>query len=282
MIPWQILRTELKIHHKNVVQDWTKLLDSGVGELECLAFLRENAGFFFCNDGRSLVAIAELEFGADFRPDFVVAHDMSSYGFLYEFIEIESPTESAFVSKSAPSARLNSAVGQISQWQLWLQGNREQARKILPSSEFWRRDRLAAAYTIVIGRREDGEDFNHLRNHYADKVDVQIRSFDYLTERARERTFAPVPILSSVEMDAVDPNLRNELANPFRKAISSGVWRANAPKLSDYHMVARNARTLVNIAQTSDRQASFVKDWEALPEETRNFYIAQAAEWIKP
>lgn len=81
LIPWQTLRTELRSHRDHVVQDWMGLLDSGAGERECVKFLNEHAGFFFCDSSRSLIAISELELGADFRPDFVVTHDFSSFGF---------------------------------------------------------------------------------------------------------------------------------------------------------------------------------------------------------
>src|SRR5688572_16839666 len=137
IVPWSVLHTDLRKHHRAVIDAWTSLLDTSPGERECLQFIRDHAGFLLCDSWRALIAVAELEFGADLRPDFVVAHDRSSAGFVYELIEIEEPGSKAFVAKGSPSARLSSAVGQIQQWQLWLQGNRDAARKILPSNELW-------------------------------------------------------------------------------------------------------------------------------------------------
>lgn len=185
--PWQVLNTDLRDHRERVVRDWTLLLDDGAGERACLAFLRDHAGFFFCDSARRLMAISELELGADFRPDFVVANDLSSYGLFYEFIEVEDPNENAMNSKAQPSARLNAAISQVQRWRLWLDANRAIAKKVLPSREFWKRDRLAARYTIIIGRRRDADEWSFLRNYYSDQLGIQIRSFDHLTDTLTER-----------------------------------------------------------------------------------------------
>jgi hypothetical protein len=154
LIPWQVLRTDLRAHRDAVVNSWVQLLDGGAGERPCLDFLKDHAGFFFCDSIHRLVAISELELGADLRADFVVAYDQSSYGLYYEFIEIEDPNTNPYSAKRQPSARLSGAVSQIMQWQMWLEANRDGAKKILPSHEFWTNDRLPATYTIIIGRRK--------------------------------------------------------------------------------------------------------------------------------
>jgi hypothetical protein len=279
LIPWQILRTDLRAHRDSVVRDWVQLLDDRAGEVACLNFLKNHAGFFFCDSGRRLLAISELELGADFRADFVVADDLSSYGFYYEFIEIEDPNEAPYTSKKQPSARLSGAVSQIMQWRKWLEANRESAKKILPSHEFWTNDNLPAKYTIIIGRRKDMEDWTGLRNQYSNEIDIRIRSFDQLTEVLQEQPFGPVPNLASGEMDGVESIVRNALVNPFRTAISSAEWRKVAPRLFDYHMAAKNAETLVGLASTNARLVSFLADWEALPAEKRDFYLEQT-QWL--
>jgi len=279
LIPWQILRADLRAHRDRVVHDWVQLLDDRVGERACLNFLKNHAGFFFCDSGRRLLAISELELGADLRVDFVVADDLSSFGFYYEFIEIEDPDENPYTSKRQPSARLSGAVSQIMQWRMWLEGNRETAKKILPSHEFWTNDHLPARYTIIIGRRKDAEDRTDLRNYYSNEIDIRIRSFDHLTEVLQERYFSPLPNLASGEMDGVDPIVRNELVNPFRTAISSSEWRKVAPRIFDYHMAAKNAETLVGLASTNARLTPFLADWDALPAEKRHFYLEQA-QWL--
>jgi hypothetical protein len=138
LIPWQALRTELRSHRDHVVQNWIELLSSGAGERDCVKFLNEHAGFFFCDSSRSLITIAELELGADFRPDFVVTHDFSSLGFSYEFIEVQDPNEQPLKTNGQFSNGLNEAIAQITKWHKWLTGNRDTAKRILPSrSEAW-------------------------------------------------------------------------------------------------------------------------------------------------
>jgi hypothetical protein len=130
-------------------------------------------------------------------------------------------------------------------------------------------------YTVIIGRRNDEAELAHMRNKYSDMTDVQIRSFDYLTDMLSERMFSPVPILSSMEMNQVEPRLRNELVNPFRKAIPSGEWRKLTPKLDLDHMSAKNIDLLINATTCNYRLAPFLEDWERLPEEKRRL------EWEK-
>ncbi len=275
LVPWQVLSSDLRSHRDAVANDWVRLLDSGEGERACVKFLHEHAGFFFCDSGRRLLAISELELGADFRPDFVVATDMSSSGLVYEFIEIEDPNQNPFTLAGQPSARLNGAVNQIIGWDTWIRGNQQLAKKLLPSREFWTHDRLVVRYTIITGRRAQHEKWTHSRNLFSDRVDVQIRSFDHLTDELLERYFAPFPNLASVEMDNADEFVRNQLVNPFRRAISSAVWREAALKLHDDHMNAKNIDLLVSLASTSDRLAPFLQDWGSLPVEKRSFYINQ-------
>lgn len=282
LIPWQILRADLRAHRDSVVRDWMQLLDSRAGERACVAFLKDHAGFFFCDSFRRLVAIAEMELGADLRADFVVGFDQSSYGFYYEFIEIEEPDTNPYTEKGQPSARLNGAVSQVMQWQSWLDANREAAKKILPSHEFWTNDRLPIIYTIIIGRRNDAVDYTKLRNYYSDMVNIQIRSFDHLTEVVQEGVFSPVPILASSEMDAVDPVVRNRLVNPFRTAITSADWRKAAPRLADYHMAAKNAEILVGLTSTNARLEPFLTDWKGFQVDERRFYLEQAQWAARP
>jgi len=277
LIAWQTLRSELRSHRDLVVQDWIALLDSGAGERDCVKFLNQHAGFFFCDSSHQLIAISELELGADFRPDFVVTRDLSSFGFSYEFIEIQDPNEQPLKLDGQLSKGLNEALSQITKWDKWLAGNKDTAKKILPSREFLKDDRLVASYTIIIGRRKNQDALLPLRNCYSDNFhwSIQIRSFDYMTETLRERYFAPLPNLASVEMDQVDVGVRNQLVNPFRMAVPSAEWRKVASILEDRHMSAKNAVTFVKLASTNSRLQPFLEAWQNLPEIKRNHYLDQ-------
>jgi hypothetical protein len=273
LIPWQTLRTTLRSHHDQVVQDWIELLESGAGERAGMKFLNEHAGFFFCDSSRRLITISEFELGADFRPDFVVTHDFSSFGFSYEFIEIQDPNEQPLKTDGQFSKGLNEAVAQITKWNKWLAGNKDTAKRILPSREFLRDDRLAARYTIIIGRRKNQDSLLALRNYNSDNLNIQIRSFDYLTETLQERYFAPLPNLASFEMDQVDTVVRNKLVNPFRMAIPSAEWRRVVSTLEDRHMSAKNAATFVNVASANTRLQPFLEAWQDLSEVKRQVYL---------
>lgn len=283
LIPWQSLNADLRIHHDHVVRDWVSLLASEPGELACLRFLKEHAALFFSDSARRLIVISELELGADFRPDFVVAHDLSSYGFSYEFIELQDPNEQPLKNNGWYSDGVNEAISQITRWRKWLAGNVDTAKRLLPSREFRRTGRLVAKYTIVAGRRKAEDRLLSDRNYQSDNFDdISIRSFDYLTDLLQERLFAPVPILASTEMDQVELVLRNRLVNPFRVAIKSSAWRRAAEILEDDHMTAKNAGTLIEMATTNSRLETFLKGWAELPEASRQFYLNQIDKIANP
>ena len=75
------------------------------------------------------------------------------------------------------------AYSQIQEWKLWLDANRPEAKRILPSKSFDCYDTPYFKYTIVIGRRDKTEQFLHLRNKSERDWNIEIRSFDYLTDR---------------------------------------------------------------------------------------------------
>lgn len=276
LIPWQILNADLRIHRDHVVRAWVDLIDSGPGERACLKFLKEHAGLFFCDSARRLVTISELELGADYQPDFVVANDLSSYGFSYEFVELQDPKEPPLKQNGQYSDGVNEALSQITKWRRWLDGNKDTAKRILPSREFRRTGRFKPKYTIIAGRRTNEDRLLADRNYQSDNFqDISIRSFDHLTDVLRERMFAPLPILASAEMDRVELSLRNRLVNPFRTAIQSAQWRKAVEVLEDDHMAAKNAATLIALTSANNRLEPFLRAWEDLPEAKRQFYLSQ-------
>jgi hypothetical protein len=136
--------------------------------------------------------------------------------------------------------------------------------------------RFSAKYTIIAGRRKSQDRLLTERNYHTDNFDdLQIRSFDYLTEIVQERYFAPLPNLASVEMDQVSLAVRNELVNPFRMAIPSAEWRKVAAILEDDHMAAKNASILVDLVSANTRLQAFVDAWQELSEERRQVYTEQ-------
>ena len=209
--------------------------------------------------------------------------DLSSYGFSYEFIEIQDPNEPPLKQNGQFADGVNEGLSQITKWRRWLDGNRDGAKRVLPSREFRRHGRLSAKYTIIAGRRTDRDRLLIDRNYHSDNFDdVQIRSFDRLTEILQEHSFAPLPILASAEMDQVELALRNSLVNPFRMAIPSAKRRKAAEILEDDHMSAKNAAILVELAETNTRLQPFLNAWQNLPEAIRQLYFDQIDFFLNP
>ncbi|WP_422931907.1 Shedu anti-phage system protein SduA domain-containing protein [Singulisphaera sp. PoT] len=255
--------------------EWQALLaDQKATEPSYLRYIRENAGFFLCDSQRSLISISELQFGADYRPDFVVATDEASYGFKYELIELESPHDIVYKKSVDPSAHLTEAINQVQKWQLWLDANRAEAKRLFPSKQFQAFDKPNFDFLIIIGRREALQAHLHMRNYNADSLSIRIRSFDYLTDRLFQRYFYSLPFQFSDEMNNLSPILRNKLVNPFAKSFTSGEWRGitGSFQLNPTHMVAKNADLLILRMKYNDRLSSFMLDWDALPDDEKNRY----------
>lgn len=272
-ISWDTLKDPENIgHYRSVCTEWRALLNSSTEkEMAYLKYLHEHAGFFFHNSRNRLLSISEFEFGSDLRADFVVCEDRASYGFEYEFIEIESPNDNIYTARGNPSAALTTAVNQIQQWRHWLISHREEAKKILPSKSFIVTDQPAFKYTIIIGRRNFSADYLHMRNMFAEQMNIQIRSFDYLTDKLLQRRFDDIPIICSCEFETLDLTTKNQLANPFFTSLKSAEWRkiVKAPSFDTVHMMANNAAIILQNKKANSRLAGFINDWNNLPANVR-------------
>lgn len=277
---WQALRTkEISTHYFDVVLKWNELLsDKNNNEPIFLKFLHENAGMFFHDSKRRLISISEFEFGADLRADFVICQDRSSYGFEYEFVEVESPNDSVYTKKGIPSSHLSEAINQIQQWRMWIDANRAEAKRILPSKSFIVADEPAFKYTIIIGRRDQSEDYLHMRNNLGRQLGIEIRSFDHLTDKLMERRFDATPKLYSSQVNELEFSTKNQLANPFSKSFKSSVWRkmVKSPKFSSHHMISTNAKLILDNRELNDGYDGFLKNWFAVDITIRNMLFRLA------
>lgn len=278
---WNALRWEKETsYYYEIIDTWKSMLeDTQLTEHHFLNFLSKNAGFFLHNSDNALISISELELGADYRVDFVVCHDFLSYGFEYEFIEIESPTDAVYTRKGSPSARLIEAYSQIQKWRLWIEANRAEAKRILPSKSFIYFDAPYFKYTIIIGRRKETAEFLHLRNQFGKDVNIEIRSFDYLTDKLLARQhFSVTPSIQSEDFKQLDFKIRNELANPFAEAFKSSVWRemTRSGILCDSHMIAKNAEVLLSKRTLNDAMNDFLDYWFSLDLKKRQRLLEEA------
>ena len=171
-----VLHAEAKHIVQKIRARWIDLLEHpGETEEAYHSYLAAHAGMFLSDGCYKIPVISKLRLGADLVTDFVTTIDRASYGFTYEFIEIETPNSAPYIQSGAPSSRLTGAVQQIQNWQLWLDANRSEAKKLFPSKEFIYFDRPSFTFTIIIGRRDDSQQWLHLRNNYSQRLGIEIQ-----------------------------------------------------------------------------------------------------------
>ena len=217
--------------------------------------------------------LSQLRLGADLITDFVLGFDRGSEGFAYELIEIESPHTPPYNADGTPSRRMNVALQQIRDWKQWIDANRnEESRRLFPSKDLIMFGRSVFRYTIIIGNRSNSAAHLGRRNHLAQDAGISIRSFEYLTDRLRQRMYLNVFDNSSPECERLPEDVRNRLVNPFNKAIPQSDWNylVKDPRFAPFHMVACNADLLIRTWNQSDLLNRFNAEWASLPDERRH------------
>jgi len=134
-----------------------------------LAPLAQPGGKIWCLDRPRL--------GSEFVPDFLLA-SVTSIGFLWTMIELESPTGRPLTRVGLPAKKLAEALKQIRDWRTWLTDNVAYARGELGLKDI---DSVCAAF-VVIGRRA-GLDPKQIKTYRALSADgVIVMSYDRLLE----------------------------------------------------------------------------------------------------
>jgi Domain of unknown function (DUF4263) len=87
-------------------------------------------------------------FGSEWVPDFLLA-TITSVGFRWVMVELESPNEKALTKAGLPANKLAEALKQIRDWRTWLSDNVAYARGELGLKDI---EASCPAY-IIIGRR---------------------------------------------------------------------------------------------------------------------------------
>ncbi len=227
-----------------IEEAWRSLLDAGAPETTLTEFVARHAGFFLGPQPETHFVLRELRLGADYSIDFVVPTDNASVGVSYELIECERPDTPAFNSKGDPSQRLTHAISQILDWKMWLNGNTAEMRNLFPApAQVGPGYEIAFTYTIVIGRRSEGDRHVAKRNALAEMHGITIRSFDWLTDRLRTAKGAPPgPLTPCTEANGVAYEHAYVLKNPFYVALGDAEWRTLRGALRHHpHLVATNA-----------------------------------------
>jgi len=137
-----------------------------------LAPLLPPGGAFWCLD--------RPRFGAEWIPDFLLA-SVTSVGFLWVLIELESPNRNALTKGGLPALKLAEAQRQVRDWRTWLTDNVAYARGQLGLTDI---EGTCRAY-IVIGRR-GGLDPKHAKTFRALSTDhTTVMSYDRLRDAMR-------------------------------------------------------------------------------------------------
>ena len=222
MHDWLSLNKTRKDIVTELIRDWNNLLDKKEKEEVYHSFLAEHAGFFLA-DETAFAVISKLKLGAELETDFVIIRDGYSNGTIYEFIEIEKPWSGLFNEKGIPSKDFNTSLQQIRDWKRWLIDNKSYFRKYLPTANTRVINNSNLKFKIVIGRRDNPIINLEKRFQIASDNNIEIRSFDSLTDKLSSRFFMPYSTLNDKEK--LSDDILAKIVNPFNKALTDSDWR---------------------------------------------------------
>lgn len=213
--------------YSDIILEWRSLLeDKSQNELAYQSFLQKTPAIFLTTS-ESYLVVSKLKLGSDYETDFVIVEEGYSDGTVYELIEIESPHTNLFDLKGKPTAKFNAALQQIRDWKRFLINNKNEFKKIFPieSTKIIKDSKLR--FKIVIGRRSDNLEHIEKRRQIAELENIEIVSFDRLTDLAKSRRqFSDVAQIYSAQMKDIAFELQNRLANPFYECINDSDWRS--------------------------------------------------------
>lgn len=213
--------------YRKIISQWERLLnDTSLKESEYHAFLKKTPAIFLILI-ESYLVISKLKLGSGYETDFVVVEEGYSDGTIYNLIEIESPHTKLFDNKGNLTAKFNSALQQIRDWKRFLSSNKNEFKRIFPTTSTKVIKDSKLRFTIVIGRRSDNLEELEKRRQIAEETNIEIMSFDRLTDMAiGRRQCSDVPLIYAAQMDNIPYILRNKLANPFFNCVSDSQWRS--------------------------------------------------------
>ena len=124
--------------------------------------------------------------GSEFVPDFLLA-SITSVGFRWTMVELESPNEKALTKSGLPAKKLAEALKQIRDWRTWLTDNVAYARAELGLKDI----EANCSACVIIGRRGslDPKQVKIYRALSADGTTVMSynRLLEQMSRAARER-----------------------------------------------------------------------------------------------
>jgi hypothetical protein len=258
MYDWTLLNSSKKYIIDDILTKWNNLLNKNEKELKYHEFLADNASFFFA-DEVSFAIISKLKLGSELETDFVVIRDGFSNGTIFEFIEIEKPWSKLFNKNGNPSKDFNSSLQQIRDWKRWLIENKSYFRKFLPTINTRVVDSTHLKFKIIIGRRDNLSINSDKRLQIANENNIEIRSFDWLTDLLMKRLFCSQSYLN--DKQNYTPEVLNEIACPFNKALTDSAWKNICinNKVPHSHIYSQITDVLIDNIQKSSLYYDFIK-----------------------
>lgn len=231
-----------------VVDQWQQLLGEDHHEKVYHNFLRKHANLFLVDGLNSYFAISKLKLGSELELDFAIPYEDHSRGLIWELIEIKRPQIAPYTENGVPSAKLTEATQQIRDWKHWIQTSRSEAKKLFSLWSVRSMRQPNFVYTIIIGTRNNSEKWLKERNQYAQENGVQVRSFDYLTERIKKKVYLDKALIGSGNWDAQNPELCIAIANPFIEAFTDSQWKKflREPDVHGPHFIKNSCNSLLS------------------------------------
>jgi hypothetical protein len=135
--------------------------------------------------------IPQKRLGAEFIPDFVIGVRHSG-GYRWMLVELESPAALMFRKDGDPSAALQHALRQLTDWRAWLMRNRDYAARSREDAGLGLTDVSPNSPGLVlVGRERDLDRANNPRRQRLEEDNqIKLHSYDWLVRQAHGRVKA--------------------------------------------------------------------------------------------
>lgn len=216
------------------IKTYIKLLDSNASEQRIHSFLASHSYFFngLIRLGGASPLYSKVRLGSDYEIDFVW-FDAGSLGLEWSLAEIEPPQFLLFNREGDPSARLTHAIGQIRNWQTWVDDHKEYAEKLMPGIEhplgllfMGRRSELSSMKAQKKLRQLAFDQRMFLRIHTLDWFAQNAESVVNLVERGGGTWWLPMNAYSHRKLAASLPKVsRRWIDKPYVKLRSRSMLK---------------------------------------------------------
>ena len=182
-VPWDVITY-------NEITAFESALDGARDERDMQRFLEDHPLFLTqqISGGSGAWVIPQRRLGAEHVTDFLIAQSASG-GFVWYAVELERPQAKVFNKNGDPSATLNHALRQISDWRNWLSRNRDYATRPPGQSGLGLIDIDPELEGLIIIGRDANIDESTIerRRRLMRESRIKIETYDWLLSQAKER-----------------------------------------------------------------------------------------------